>query len=146
MSAYAELVAAGFPKEIAVRMLIAGGRLPEDTNPEEVAMEWDARSAAVEEAKRLEKEEQAEEMMAEAKPSRSPSGAPKFKVGDRIVSLVEHMEGMKGMAGTVNEARAGSPPYYAIDFDEPMGEGNPHKWLSEDEIRAEGGSAMDMAA
>jgi hypothetical protein len=67
MSAYAELVAAGFPKEIAVRMLILGGRLPEDTNPEEVALEWDAAAAAVAEAKRLEQEDQAEEMMDEAK-------------------------------------------------------------------------------
>jgi hypothetical protein len=67
MSAYAELVAAGFPKEIAVRMLIAGGRLPEDTDPEQVALEWDAAAKAVEEAKRLEKEEQADQMMDEAK-------------------------------------------------------------------------------
>jgi hypothetical protein len=67
MTAYANLVAAGFPKEIAVRMLIAGGRLPEDTNPEEVALEWDAAAAAVAEAKRLEQEEDAENLMDEAK-------------------------------------------------------------------------------
>lgn len=62
---------------------------------------------------------------------------PKYAVGDRIIATASHMEGMKGMAGEVDEARAGSPPYYAINFDEPMGEGNPHKWLAEDEMKAE---------
>jgi hypothetical protein len=56
MQAYAALVAAGFPKEIAVRMLIAGGRLPEGTDPTTVALEWDAAAKAAEEVKRLEKE------------------------------------------------------------------------------------------
>lgn len=63
---------------------------------------------------------------------------PAYQVGDRVVSMVDHMPGMDGMPGAVNEAHAGDPPYYAIDFDEPMGEGNPHKWLNEDEIQPEG--------
>jgi hypothetical protein len=67
MQAYAALVAAGFPKEIAVRMLIAGGRLPEGTDPTTVALEWDAAAKAAEEVKRLEKEQQAEDMADEAR-------------------------------------------------------------------------------
>lgn len=62
---------------------------------------------------------------------------PAYAVGARIVALVDHMPGMKGMAGAVNEARAGNPPYYAVDFDEPMGDGNPHKWLDETEVEPE---------
>lgn len=68
--------------------------------------------------------------------SLSTATEPMFAVGDRVKSLVDHMPGMKGMAGAIAEANAGSPPYYAVNFDEPMGEGNPHKWLSEDEIEA----------
>lgn len=93
------------------------------------------------EDRRIEEVADAEPRMtlAAARADADPATAtvPKFKVGDRVVSLVDHMEGMKGMAGAVNEANAGSPPYYAIDFDEPMGKGNPHKWLNEDEIEAE---------
>jgi HK97 family phage major capsid protein len=62
---------------------------------------------------------------------------PKYAAGDRVVATVDHMAGMKGMAGAVHEANAGAPPYYSVDFDEPMGEGNPHKWLNEDEIEPE---------
>lgn len=62
--------------------------------------------------------------------------APKFAVGARVVALANHMAGMAGMAGAVAEAHAGAPPYYAVDFDEPMGNGNPHKWLTEDELKA----------
>jgi hypothetical protein len=67
MTAYANLVGAGFDKEIAIRMLQIGGRIPDDVDPASLALEWDARAQAVEEAKRLEKEEQAEEMMDEAR-------------------------------------------------------------------------------
>jgi HK97 family phage portal protein len=62
---------------------------------------------------------------------------PAFSVGARVVALANHMPGMQGMAGAVAEANAGAPPYYAINFDEPMGKGNPHRWLTEDEIEAE---------
>jgi hypothetical protein len=67
MTAYATLVAAGFDKEIAVRMLQLGGRVPEDADPEQVALEWDAAAKAAEEVKRLEKEQQAEDMADEAR-------------------------------------------------------------------------------
>jgi HK97 family phage major capsid protein len=66
---------------------------------------------------------------------------PKYAAGDRVVATVDHMAGMKGMAGAVHEANAGAPPYYSVDFDEPMGEGNPHKWLNEDEIEPEAADA-----
>ena len=75
---------------------------------------------------------------------------PKFAVGDRVVATADHEEGMSGMAGAIAEARPGNPPYYAINFDEPQGDGNPHKWLAEDELRAEtigdssGDAQMDM--
>lgn len=61
---------------------------------------------------------------------------PAFAVGAQVRSLVDHMPGMSSMVGTVAEAHAGDPPYYAVNFDPPMGEGNPHKWLSEDEVEA----------
>ncbi len=64
---YVALVEAGFDKEIVVRMLIQGGRLPEDTDPEEQALKWDAAMAARDEAKRLEKEQAADDMLQEAK-------------------------------------------------------------------------------
>lgn len=64
-------------------------------------------------------------------------GAPRFGVGDRVRSLVNHGPGMKGMTGTVVEAHAGMPPYYAIRFD---GTTALHKWLNEDEV--EGANAL----
>jgi hypothetical protein len=84
-----------------------------------------------------------------AKPGAAPAAggassqttAPAFAVGDRVKALVDHMAGMKGMAGSIAEVHAGAPPYYAINFDTPMGEGNPHKWLAENEI-----AAADQAA
>lgn len=63
---------------------------------------------------------------------------PAFAVGDRVRALVDHMAGMTGMVGRVDDAHAGDPPYYAVEFDEPDGMENPHKWLTEDEIEAEG--------
>jgi hypothetical protein len=48
-------------------MLIAGGRLPEGTDPTTVALEWDAAAKAAEEVKRLEKEQQADDMADEAR-------------------------------------------------------------------------------
>ena len=60
-----------------------------------------------------------------------------FSVGSRVIALADHMKGMKGAKGVIAVARSGTPPYYAVDFDEPMGEGNPHKWLAEDEIKAD---------
>jgi lambda family phage portal protein len=65
-------------------------------------------------------------------------GTPQFAVGDRVIATADHMPGMVGQAGSVNEAHAGDPPYYAVDFDTPMGDGNPHKWLTETELTAEG--------
>lgn len=57
--------------------------------------------------------------------------APKFKKGDRVESLAEHMKGMKGSVGTVSIVRDG--PYYGVTMD---GEKDVHKWLSEDEVKA----------
>jgi HK97 family phage portal protein len=70
---------------------------------------------------------------------------PTFAVGDRVRALVNHMPRMKGMAGAVAIANAGSPPYYAVNFDEPMGEGNPHKWLAENEIASDDGGMSARA-
>lgn len=61
----------------------------------------------------------------------------KFAVGDRVTSLVDHMPGMNGMAGTVQIVRT-SPPYYGVVMD---GESEVHKWLAEDEVAADGKSA-----
>jgi hypothetical protein len=77
MTAYANLVAEGFDKEIAVRMLQQGGRVPEDADPETVAMEWDAAAKAADEAKRLEMEQEADDMARDAKKM-----DPKKKMGD----------------------------------------------------------------
>lgn len=63
MQAYAALVAAGFPKDVAVRMLQIGGRVPEDADPEEVAMEWDAASQAAVDAKQLAAEQNAQAVL-----------------------------------------------------------------------------------
>lgn len=65
---------------------------------------------------------------------------PKFKIGDRVRSLVDHMPGMKGKAGEVSEAHAGEPPYYAVLFD---GEEEPHKWLAENELEAEDATSSE---
>lgn len=65
MSAYAELVTAGFPKDVAVVMLQRGGRVPEDRDPEEIAMEWDAAISAIEEQKRIEAEAQNDALVAQ---------------------------------------------------------------------------------
>jgi hypothetical protein len=54
MGAYTALANAGFPKRLIVEALIAGGRLPPDTDVEETVMEWEAGQAAEEEQKRLE--------------------------------------------------------------------------------------------
>lgn len=62
---------------------------------------------------------------------------PGFAVGDRVVSLAEHMEDMKGMAGEVVIARAGSPPYYGVRFDDQKAMPGVHKWLAEDELSDE---------
>lgn len=70
--------------------------------------------------------------------------APRYSIGDRVIATVNHMEGMAGMAGAIAEARAGDPPYYAVNFDEPMETGNPHKWLAENEIEAESPSPSTM--
>jgi HK97 family phage prohead protease len=70
--------------------------------------------------------------------------APAFSVGARVVALVDHMTGMVGMAGAIAAANAGSPPYYSVDFDEPLGDANPHKWLAENELEAEAEPADDM--
>ena len=61
--------------------------------------------------------------------------ANQFKVGDRVRSKVAHVEGMKGMEGSVSLAEDG--PYYAVAFDEKMkGMGDPHKWLADSELEA----------
>ena len=57
--------------------------------------------------------------------------APAFAVGDRVKALAMHMPGMRGKAGTVSIANAGSPPYYGVTFD---GTAEVHKWLAENEI------------
>lgn len=56
----------------------------------------------------------------------------KFKIGDRVTSLVDHMPGMKGTDGEVSIVRT-EPPYYGVVMD---GEKKVHKWLAEDEIEA----------
>lgn len=60
----------------------------------------------------------------------------KFAKGDRVVALVDHMEGMKGMAGSIAIANAGAPPYYGIKFDDQKAMPGVHKWLAEDEIKS----------
>jgi hypothetical protein len=67
MAQYVAAVEAGFDKEMAIRMLQLGGRIPEDADPETLALEWEARSQAVQEAKRLEMEEQGERLSNEAR-------------------------------------------------------------------------------
>lgn len=67
--------------------------------------------------------------------------APAFAVGDRIRSLVDHMEGMKGAAGTIAIANAGAPPYYGVNFDDQKSMPGIHKWLSEDEVEADDGES-----
>lgn len=54
----------------------------------------------------------------------------KFKEGDKVKSLVNHMPGMKGMSGTIKIVRT-APPYYGVQME---GESTIHKWLAEDEI------------
>lgn len=68
----------------------------------------------------------------------------KFSKGDSVKSLVNHMEGMKGMIGEIKIVRT-SPAYYGIKFeDHKMGK-EVHKWLAEDEIEdASEDSKMDM--
>jgi hypothetical protein len=63
--------------------------------------------------------------------------APMFDVGARVISLVSHTDGMKDMPGEVTIARAGSPPYYGITFDDQEMMPGVHKWLAEDEIATE---------
>lgn len=68
--------------------------------------------------------------------------APSYGKSDRVVALVNHMEGMRGMAGQVVIARAGTPPYYGIRFDDQDAMPGTHKWLAEDEIEAETDDSM----
>src|SRR3990167_3277005 len=68
--------------------------------------------------------------------------AAEYAVGDHVRALVDHMPGMRGMVGTVDEAHAGEPPYYAVLFD---GESEPHKWLTEDEVETVGNMEMKGA-
>jgi hypothetical protein len=67
MTAYATLIGLGFNKEIALQMMKLGGRLPEDTDIEAEAMAWEAAMQAEKEAKRLEMEQQSDDMAEEAK-------------------------------------------------------------------------------
>lgn len=54
----------------------------------------------------------------------------KFVKGDKVESLAEHMEGMKGAVGKVALVRNG--PYYGVTFD---GSDKVHKWLAESELK-----------
>lgn len=67
MMAYAALVQAGFPKALVMEMLRRGGRIPEDADVDALAMEWDARLAAAEEAERAEAEDNARILLEENK-------------------------------------------------------------------------------
>ncbi len=70
------------------------------------------------------------------KPPESSADAPigearsKYKVGDRVVSTVDHMPGMQNMPGTVSIVRT-KPAYYGVLMD---GSDDVHKWLAEDEL------------
>ena len=70
---------------------------------------------------------------------------PKYAVGDRVRATVNHMPMMKGKPGAIAEVHAGAPAYYAVNFDTPMSGGNPHKWLTEDEIEPEDKTASRRA-
>lgn len=58
---------------------------------------------------------------------------PQFAKGDRVTATVGHMPGMLGKSGEVEIVRT-EPAYYGLKFD---GEDKVHKWLAEDEIKAE---------
>ena len=62
MTAYAALVAGGFPKRVAVEMLKRAGRVPEDEDVEVLVLEWDAAAQAAADAKQIEAEERAADM------------------------------------------------------------------------------------
>lgn len=75
---------------------------------------------------------------------------PEYKARDKVTPLVGHMPDQKGRTATIALVRNG--PYYALDF----GDGEPHKWYAEDELRASSDdveteseeaddNAMDMA-
>lgn len=63
---------------------------------------------------------------------RAAQRAAKWSDEDRVTATVDHMPGMKGMSGAVKIVRT-SPAYYGVKFD---GEGDVHKWLAEDELKA----------
>lgn len=71
--------------------------------------------------------------------ARAPEGAskaaPKYAVGDRVEATVDHMPGMKGMAGEIAIANEGTPPYYAVKFDDQDQMPGVHKWLAQNEIK-----------
>lgn len=70
---------------------------------------------------------------AQKKPGKNlAADSPEFELGDRVVSLVNHMPGMKGMAGKITIVEDG--PYYGVTFD---GETKVHKWLVQDELKPE---------
>src|SRR3990167_2272823 len=64
MTAYATLVAAGFPRRAVLEVLKQGGRIPPDANLDELEMEWAAGSMADEERRREERERQEAEARA----------------------------------------------------------------------------------
>lgn len=63
-------------------------------------------------------------------------------VGTRVRALVDHMPGMRGQVGVVAEAHPGSPPYYAITFDDQKMFPGVHRWLTADEVSVEQAPAM----
>jgi hypothetical protein len=74
---------------------------------------------------------------------------PAFAKDDRVECLVNHMPKMKGMRGAVKIANEGTPPYYGVRFDDQDAMPGTHKWLAENEIKAEpqeGGSPAKMTA
>ena len=63
---------------------------------------------------------------------------PKYAVGDIVVATVDHKPGMSGMTGTITIANEGTPPYYAVRFDDQAAIPGDHKWLAENELRSVG--------
>jgi hypothetical protein len=137
MQAYAQLYAAGFPIRAILEALQAGGRIPADADLDELEMDMMANAASKADAAQQDAgmEGQGGDMGATGT---TKARAPRFPIGTRVRSLVNHGPGMKGMAGVVSIANAGAPPYYGVTFD---GEAEVHKWLSEDEIEPEGQTA-----
>lgn len=62
MSAFTELVKAGFPPRVVLRVLQMGGRIPEDENLDEMEVEWLGAMAAQEAQRAMEREVQQQAM------------------------------------------------------------------------------------